>query len=550
MEKTCKQCHTSFEITEGDLSFLEKISPIFNGKKSPLPSPVFCPACRQQRRLAWRNERKLHQRKCDATGREIISMYSPEKPFKVFHQDVWWGDTWDALSYGKDFDFSKNFSEQFHDLLFSVPHIALINQEPENSQYCNFSWRNKNSYLTFTSGLCEDSYYVNRAWKVKDVCDSSNIMNSEMCYEMVDCYDCYDCRYLQNSSLSSSCEWGYDLQGCKNCFGCVGLRSKQFYFLNQPLTQEAYLEKMKSFSIDQDFLDAFAKLKNESVRKYIDGFQNENVTGNVISYSKNAFDCFNVKELQDCKYVQDASGLKDSYDVDCDDRSECVYNSIGGEKCYMHMFNISSWFDSFAFYSYLCFHSSNLFGCVGLKKQNYCILNKQYSKEDYEAMVSRIIEHMKSNGEWGEFFDPLWSPFAYNETVAQEYFPLEEAQVLAQGLHWKKEEDASQYQGVVYQVPSNISEVQNDILQGILRCEVTDRPFKITKQELELYRKMNIPIPRRCPDQRHKDRMSLRNPRKVWDRKCAKCGLEMKTSYDPERPESVYCEKCYLESVY
>ena len=35
---------------------------------------------------------------------------------------------------------------------------------------------------------------------------------------------------------------------------------------------------------------------------------------------------------------------------------------------------------------------------------------------------------MKSTGEWGEFFPHELSPFGYNETVAQEYFPLNEAQ--------------------------------------------------------------------------------------------------------------------------
>ena len=31
---------------------------------------------------------------------------------------------------------------------------------------------------------------------------------------------------------------------------------------------------------------------------------------------------------------------------------------------------------------------------------------------------------MMITGEWGEFFPSSLSPFGYNETVAQEYFPL------------------------------------------------------------------------------------------------------------------------------
>ncbi|MCX6807598.1 MAG: hypothetical protein NTZ80_02225, partial [Patescibacteria group bacterium] len=90
----------------------------------------------------------------------------------------------------------------------------------------------------------------------------------------------------------------------------------------------------------------------------------------------------------------------------------------------------------------------------------------------------------------------------------------------------------------------------NDILNYAIECEITKKPFRIIKQELEFYRKHNLPLPKRHPDQRHKDRLSLRNPRKLWDRTCNKCNIPIQTSYSPDRPETVYCEKCYLETVY
>jgi len=43
--------------------------------------------------------------------------------------------------------------------------------------------------------------------------------------------------------------------------------------------------------------------------------------------------------------------------------------------------------------------------------------------------------------------------------------------------------------------------------------------------------------------------MALRNPRKLFERKCDKCGMEMITTYAPERLEKVYCEKCYEKEV-
>ena len=194
--------------------------------------------------------------------------------------------------------------------------------------------------------------------------------------------------------------------------------------------------------------------------------------------------------------------------------------------------------------------SKYLFGCVGLKKKQYCILNKQYTKEEYEVLVPKIIEHMKRTGEWGEFFPISISPFSYNETVAQEYYSLSKEDVLSKGYKWKDYDEQSQYQGVKHEVPINISEVKDDICNAILQCEITGKAYKIIPQELEFYRKMNLPIPSTCPDQRHLERMNLRNPRKLYDRTCSKCNCDIKTTYSLERPEKVYCEECYNNYIY
>ncbi|HRI36281.1 MAG TPA: hypothetical protein PK765_04380 [bacterium] len=67
-----------------------------------------------------------------------------------------------------------------------------------------------------------------------------------------------------------------------------------------------------------------------------------------------------------------------------------------------------------------------------MNDKSYCILNKQYTEEEYNTLVPKIIAHMRETGEWGEFFSPNLSPFGYNETVAMEYFPLTKEQALSQ----------------------------------------------------------------------------------------------------------------------
>src|SRR5438105_1037595 len=109
MQQTCKHCQLAFEVTPDDLAHLDKVSPVIAGKKYAIPPPTLCPDCRQQRRLAWRNERKLYHRTCDLTGKDIVSCYSPDKPHTVFEPDAWNSDKWDPLEYGRDVDFNRSF---------------------------------------------------------------------------------------------------------------------------------------------------------------------------------------------------------------------------------------------------------------------------------------------------------------------------------------------------------------------------------------------------------------------------------------------------------
>jgi hypothetical protein len=189
---------------------------------------------------------------------------------------------------------------------------------------------------------------------------------------------------------------------------------------------------------------------------------------------------------------------------------------------------------------------------VWLRHKQYCILNKQYSKEEYERLVPMIVEHMRSTGEWGEYYPPEISAFGYNETMAQFFFPLTREEALRRGWQWCDTE--VKVEGLksipAAQLPDDSREVPDDIPDWAILCEVTGKPFKIVRQELEFYRSQGLPLPRRHPDRRHLDRFAMKNPYKLWNRTCGKCGKEIETAYAPDRPEIVYCESCYLKEVY
>ena len=105
--KTCPVSRTEFTITDTDIQFLEKVSPVINEKKYQIPVPTLCPPERQRRRLAWRNERNLYKRTCDLSGKELISNVAPHHPFPVYEKKLWFGDDYDPSNFGRNFNFDK-----------------------------------------------------------------------------------------------------------------------------------------------------------------------------------------------------------------------------------------------------------------------------------------------------------------------------------------------------------------------------------------------------------------------------------------------------------
>ena len=576
MQKTCAQCPASFEITAEDLAFYEKVSPVFGGKKLLIPPPTLCPDCRQQRRLSWRNERNLCRRTCDLCKKEVVSIYRPPTPFPVYCNECWWGDTWDALHSGKNFDFSRPFFEQFKKLQNEVPRNALYKKNAINSDYCNHSLDLKNCYLgVCVGGGSENVYYSKWIIKSRDICDSYQLVDSELCFGSLYSNACYNCIVSIRSEDCRDCAFLYNCQGCSDCFCCWNLRHKQYCYRNKQLTKKEYqqlravrnLGSAKQFQAEHtEFLDCII---TQAIRQAIFMRACEESTGDFLVRCNNVHNSFDVENAQDCRYCYGSEGLRDCYDINeaafgCTLQCDCQSCDAGNSTLFSH----TSYYNSDMLCSDSCHSCTSIFGCIGMRNAHCCILNRQYTKKDYESLIPKIVEHMRKTpyqspanagsgtgqaGEWGEFFPVSMSPFVYNETVASEYFPLPKKEVLSRGWKWQDQTDEIPEVSKIIpaeKLPDSIDDIPDDILHWAIKCETTRRPFRIIKQELDLYRTMRLPIPHLHPDERHRRRMALRNPRKLWQRKCTKCGKEIRTTYSLERPETVYCEECYLKEVY
>jgi len=324
----------------------------------------------------------------------------------------------------------------------------------ENCEYVNQAGWNKNCYLTFEADYDEHCLYCGHITNSRYCCDSFSMAKSELCFECVNCENCYDCRFCQNSTNCSESWFLKNCIGCSNCFGCINLRNKQYYFLNKKYSKEEYFAKLEKLNLNKysglrDMRNKFDKFFKEHFQKYMQGVQNEDSTGDYLSNTQRCEECFDVRNAQDSKFLYEVRNVKNSYDItdfgaekgiefcyEVHETGEGVQNICFADQVWEGCHDI--------FYSKMCTQNSHdLFGCVGLKHAQYCIFNKQYSKEEYFELRKKIIEHMKSMGEFGEFFPITMSPFAYNETLAQDYMSLSKEEVLARGWSWKDEDEGS-----------------------------------------------------------------------------------------------------------
>lgn len=493
-------------------------------------------------------------------------MYSPDKPFTVYCPSCFHSDTWEALDFGREYDFSRPFFEQWQELLRAVPHLSLLQENVVKSPWVNYETDEKNCYLNVGGHYNKDSAYNQYALESQEVFDNFWLVKSEFCYENILSSHCYKTFF---SKLCTECRdtwFSLDCRNCSNVFGCVGLRNKQYYLFNEFVGKEMFEKflrendpsSQKNLKALKDRVRSFYKTVPQRAT-FVDG-KSVNCSGNFIIASKNCKLCWNTEESEDVTYGLFALNTRDSMDITSVWWGERFYDAIGGGKSFHVTFSACVLPSSRDIeYSNLIFSSENCFGCINVKRKKYCILNKQYSKDDYTALVERIKKQMKEIPyidkagrvyRYGEFPPGELSPFGYNETIANEYFPLTKEEANERSFSWSDYESDTHYAFSDYIIPDSIAEVKDDITEKVFKCEVSGKAYRIIPMELAFYRKMGIPIPRVSPFERHRTRLRfIADHRKLFTRVCGKCGKSIKSVYKEDEYPIAYCETCYQAEV-
>lgn len=551
MTRTCRTCNQVFTLTPEEIAGYAKFG--FEPQDE-------CFRCSQMQKLSFRNGRSLYRRTCDATKEPIISVYPKDAPFPVYRHDYWFSDDWDASVYGRDIDFNLPFFEQMKELQLKVPRMSLFNVNPENSDFCNMCTGNKDCYCIFGGDYNDAVLYGILCMHNKSSVDCDYGNHNELCWDVFNAFECYHCRSVVDCKNCVESAYLSDCIGCTACILCTNLVKHQYCIRNVQLTREEY-ERQKQELINGSHENhrrlqrEFHEIRAKRIVKFAHVLASEDCTGDFIENSKSCQNCF---------FCSDSEDVADSiFSADSIDSFRSSFFGHHTELCYNCMSCVDVDRTSFCFatgqcseveYCDLVINCKNCFGCIGLQRKQYCILNKQYTKEVYEEHRVKLIEHMKQIEEWGKFFPQTLNCFAYNESTAQEFFPLTKEEALKRGFTWREmEDDRGNVSRIIRasELPDRIFDVPDDVLNWAIECEETGRPFRIIKQELAFYREHNIPLPRLHPNLRFEKRFArYANPPVLYDRNCMKCNKEIQTTYSPDRPEIVYCEQCYLETVY
>ncbi len=499
-------------------------------------------------------------------------MYPPDVSYNVYCFKCWWSDKWDPFQYGRDYDFSRPFFEQYNELLHQAPIMGLSLDffTGESVSYHNYVGHLKSCYLLFWADFNEDCHHGFYLYQNKNLLDCSLAMNSEFSYDLTHAYKDNRCFNSQDLLESIDCYFMRDSRNYQDCFASANLRNKKYFIFNKPYSREDYFKEIRRWDLGSYKTHGeVKKLAEEHWKKFPPEPRSEefavNCTGNRIYNSKNCQECFEVQGAENSKYllVMIDPTTEECYDISGWGQNLALsYDSgiVGGDSSEIKFCHDSGINLYQADYCKNSFGGHKQFGCVSAKKGSFCILNKRYKEEEFLELKEKIIKHMNDMPyidklgrvyRYGEFFPTELTPHAYNETMALKFFPLTKGEAETKGYRWR-EPDVREYAITkkAADLPDHIKDADDSVLQETIGCDICSKGFKITKFELEFLRKMNLPLPRKCPFCRIGGKIdSWVKEFDLVKRICDKCGAEFNSPHHKDDVSYILCKKCYLQEV-
>ena len=545
--KTCIDCKNEFIINSGDLILYQKVG---------LEIPEQCFDCRLKQYFAFWVFGKFRKGVSDLSGESLITILPSNARYPIYKSHEWWSDAWDPMSFGQDYDSSRSFFDQLKKLQEKIPRPHQMGENNTNCDWCDDAWESKNCYLSRAFLKCENLNYCFRVVESKDSFDLT------LCYYLQNSYDCLACHNSYNLNFSESSRdcidsyFLFDCRNCQNCFMCWNLRNKNYYIRNKQYTKEEYESELKKIKLDshkniENLKNEFENiLKNNAAHRENMNIKTTNSIGNYLTNCDKCVNVFTWENSQNCR-----NSLRGLNTKDCIDQLGTWNNELSGNNSGVfggYQIKHSVWSDArYSEYLDLCYEVEYCFGCVGLRKKKYCILNKQYNKEGYEKLKSEIISDMSKRGEYGKFFPYSMGFCPYNLSTGMMYFKdIKKEEILKHGGSWSDEDFSSQDGISSLELPDSILETEKSITLQALICPESKYRFNISEAEYKFHKNKNFALARF-----HFDLRMLKKARKTavlksYPYKCIYCQNDIMAYYPPEWGyQKIACEECYKQNI-
>ena len=326
---------------------------------------------------------------------------------------------------GRAYDENKTFFQNFQDMYKTINLWAtLAYGDNENTEFADDTYNAKNVYLSFA--VVSDVSNILYSFLAKD--HTNNVLNSvSVAYQSENVYmsngitGWYNIFFSRFVSDSSNIWFSTNLIGCQECMFCDDLQNQSYCINNKQLDKETYKMKKEEFLKQKKmFLTWYQNLPTKGINR-----ASMNVEGSAITKSHNIENGSIVYQVDTGRNLIMAwwdVWDKHMYDVILwwSIQAEDIY---GGALIGIHSNNIycsinATVNSSNIYYSHSMNSCSYCLGCFGLQNKSFCILNKQYSKEERFELANKIFAQM--DGEWtlGDFLPGRINPFYFNDTMA------------------------------------------------------------------------------------------------------------------------------------
>src|SRR3989344_1802945 len=546
LTKICADCNHEFIIDEGDLILYKKVG---------LKIPIQCFECRVRQHFIFSVFGKFRKGVSDLSGDSFITVLPNKSRYPIYTSHEWWGDAWNPLSYGQDYDSKRPFFDQLKELQEKVPMAHQKGKNNTNCDWCDDVWDCKNCYLSRGLSDCQNSSYLYRVLGTKDSFDIVFSFNLENSYDCLACYNSFNINFSENSRDCIDSYFLFDCRNCQNCFMCWNLRNKQYCIRNEQYTKEEYEKELKRINmgshqnIESFKIELENILKTEAVHRENFNIRCTNSTGNYITDCDKCINVFSWDQSQNCRNC--VRGLRTT---DCIDQTFVWNNELSGNNSGVFggfAIKYSSWSDArYSEYLDNCVEVEYCFGCIGLRKKKYCILNRQYTKEEYEKLKTKIISDMEARGEYGKFLPYAMGLCDYNFSTGIIYFPNSKKEVLRLGGYWS-DEDFSSGDGIsALELPDSIWETKPEISTQALICPETHNRFNISPTEYEFHKRKNFALPRIHFDRRMLKKIGRTATLRSYPYQCFYCTKDIMAYYPPEWGyQKIACEECYKQNI-